>query len=164
MRTARLFILLLSVNRPITTFAHLVKRQEQGFWPDFGFLDGLAVFRGAGDLFENPQDSDTATTQPPPTTDTTSDRQTLPDSPKAAPASPPASDTPSPTEQVYKLKINNNPSPIPEAEPILPAALPLVNEKCDPMNASPQLFNISKLLFQCMTFALVRLIWILIDR
>ena len=156
MKIIRLLILLLSVNRPIITSAQLVQRQEQGVWPDFGLFDGLAILRGIGNFFQSPQDSDSSRMQPRPTTDTTSDRQTSPDSQEVAPASPSSLDAPSPTEPVYKLKIDNDPAIIPEVEQILPAALPSVNEKCDSTNASSQICDCFNLLFQRITFALIR--------
>lgn len=148
MRFARLLILLVSFKKPIVASAQLIPRQEQGFWPDFGFWDGAAFLRGVGNLFVNPQDTDTSTTKPPPDTDTTSDRQTSPDSPEVSPASPPSSDTSSPAEPVYQLNINNDPSPLPDHTPDIPAVLPSLNEECDPIDVSSQIYNLCKLRFQ----------------
>lgn len=167
MRSTRLLILLLLFKHPVITSAQLVERQEQGFWPDFGDLDGLSFLRGDGDLFQTPQGSDSWNTEPPPTTDTTSDKQKPPDSPEAVPAAPPAPDTSSPTEPVYKIEIHNNPSPVPlpGLEPNPPAAPPSVNEDCDPTNVSPQIYNLSKLPFQCRALALIQTnVGVLVDK
>lgn len=145
MRFARLLILLLSFKRPIIASAQLVPRQEQGFWPDFNFWDGAAFLRGVGDLFSNPQDSDTSNTKPPPDTDTTS---TSPDTPEVSPASPPSSDTSSPAEPVYQLNINNDLAPLPDLGPDIPAVLPSLNDQCDSSDVSSQIYNLCKLQFQ----------------
>lgn len=154
MRIIPLLVLLLSSKKPSIVSAQLVERQE--LWPDIGgdlFWDGLSIFRGLGDLFQNPQDSDSSEIAPPQTTDTTSDRQTSPDSPVVSPASPASSDTLSPVEPVYKININNNPSPLPDFGSNLPAVIPSVNEECDPTNVSPQICSFSKLHFRCMILA-----------
>lgn len=139
MRITRLFILLLSFKRPIQSSAQLVERQPQGVWPDWNLgdllWDSVTGFRGIGGLFQDPQNSDSSKTKPSPDADTESDGQSPPDSPNVEPASPPPSTTPSPAEPVYKLGINNDPSPIPDLVPNLPAGLPS-NEGCDLLNVS----------------------------
>lgn len=151
----RLLILLLSFKKPSIASAQLLERQEQGFWPDFDagdlFWGGIELLRGTGQLFQNPQDSDFSKTNPPQPTD-----QTSPNSLEVAPASQPSSDTLSPAEPVYKIEINNDPSPLPALGPDLPAVQPSVNEECDPMNVSPQICNFSKLPFRHMTLALTQ--------
>lgn len=158
MRTTRLFILLLLFKKPIIASAQLVARQERGVWPDWGelFGDGLKLFRGANDMFQNAQDFDTWNTEPQPDTDTTQNRQNPLDSPGVVPASPPSPDASSPTEGAYKIEINNDPSPVPlpGLEPSPPAILPSASEECDTKNVSLQIRHFSKLLFQCMTLAL----------
>ena len=148
----QLLILLLSFKKPSIASAQLVERQEQGFWPDFDAGDliwgGLEFLRGAGDLFQNPQDSDFSKTSPPQPTD-----QTSPDSLEVAPASQPSSDTLSPAEPVYTIEINNDPSPLPAPGLDPPALQPSVNEECDPTNVSPQICNFSKLPFRHMALA-----------
>ncbi|MCJ1423009.1 hypothetical protein MMC29_000890 [Sticta canariensis] len=138
MRTISLLVLLLLSKKPSITSAQLVERQERGFWPDIGdlFWDGLSIFRGVGDLFQDPQDSGSSEPAPPPATDTdtTSDRQISPDSPVVSPVSPPSSDTSSPVEPVYKININNDPSPLPDLGSNLPAGTPSLNEECDLTN------------------------------
>lgn len=139
MRITRLFILVLSFIKPLAASAQLAERQEQGFWPDFGDIgDGLTYLRGLGDLFQEPQSPDSWTTKPPPTTDTTSDKKASPESPELVPDSPPSSDTSSPAGPLYKIKINDNQSPVPlqELEPNPPTAPLSINEECDPLNVS----------------------------
>lgn len=141
MRTTPLLILLLSSICDIIASPQLVERQEQGFWPDWGNIgDGLAFLRGVGNFFLDPQDSDSSSTEPPPNTDDTSDKQTSPDSPQVSPASPSIPDPSLPAEPVYKLQISNDQPQLPALEPIFPAALPPVNQdqECDPTNASLQ--------------------------
>ena len=135
MRFARLLVLLLSLRRPANASAQLVPRRDS-LWPDFDFLDGAAFFRGVGNLFSDPQDSDTSDTIPPP--DTTSDGQSPPISPEASPASPPSSDASSAAEPVYHLEINNDPTPIPDHTLDTPSFLPSLNEECDPTDVSSQ--------------------------
>lgn len=135
MRFARLLVLLLSFRRPAIASAQLVPRGDS-LWPDFDFGDGATFFRGIGNLFSDPQDSDTSNTIPPP--DTTSDKQAPPDSREASPASPPSSDASSAAEPVYHLEINNDPTPIPDHTLDTPAFLPSLNEECDPTDVSSQ--------------------------
>lgn len=147
MRIVRLLLLLVLHKIPSIASAQLVERQERGFWPDIGdlFWNGLTLFRGAGPLFQDPQNLDSSETEPPPATETPSDRQTSPESPVVSPASPPSSDTLSPVEPVYKIKINNDPSPLPGLGPSLPAVIPSVDEECDPTNVSLQICSFYKL-------------------
>lgn len=140
MRITHLLILLLSFRKPIITPAQLVERQPQGTWPDWNlgdlFWDGVSVFRGIGDLFQDPSGSDSSKTKPPPDTD----------SPEAAPTSPPSA-TLSPDEPVYKIKTNNDPSSPPELGADLPLVQPSVNEECDFINVSLPTYNSSNLPF-----------------
>ena len=149
MRTAELLVLLFSFKTPMLASAQLVERQEQGgYWPDVGvgelFWDGVNFLHGVGNFFQDPQDSDSSKTNPPPATDTPSDKKT---SPEVGPASLPSADT-SPAERVYKLKIDNDASPSPPSDPgPNPVVLPSVNEECDPTNVSAQFFISFKLPF-----------------
>lgn len=144
MRNTILFVLLLSFKKPIVASARLVERQEQqGVWPDLGDLV-WPLLRGLGDMF---QGSDDWNAEPPPNTDPTQDKTSPPVSPGVVPAEQPSPDTSSPTEPVYKIKINNMPSPVPlpSLEPNPPALLPPVSEECNPMNVSLQIRNFFKL-------------------
>lgn len=149
MRITELLVLLFSFKTPMLASALLVERQEQGgYWPDLGvgdlFRDGINLLHGVGNFFQDPQDSDSSKANPPPATDTPSDKKT---SPEVAPASPPSADT-SPAERVYKLKIDNDASPSSPSDPgPNPVVLPSVNEECDPTNVSPQICISFKLPF-----------------
>lgn len=151
----RLLILLLSFKKPSIASAQLVERQERGFWPDFNggdlIWDGMTFLRGVGDALQNPQYSDYWQTSPPQPTD-----QNSPNSLEVAPASQPSSDTLSPAEPVYKIEVNNDPSPLPDLGLDLPAVQPSVTDECDPMNVSLQICNFSKLPFGRMTLALTQ--------
>lgn len=95
------------------------------------------MFRGIGGMFQDP-DSGSPKTNPLPDTDTKSDGQASPDSPQAAPASPSDSAISPSTEPVYRININNDPSPIPGLDS-LPDILPSVSGECDLTNVSPQI-------------------------
>lgn len=144
MRISQLLILLFSYQIPFIAFAHLAERRPEGASGDwdpvqlignglgttFTLLGGAG--RAIGNMFLDPQKSDSSTTMPTPDTDTESDQQIWPDSPEAAPASPPSSASSSPAESVYNLNINNNnPSSLPDTGPDLPGSLPKINEECD---------------------------------
>lgn len=144
MRIPQLLILLLSYQIPFIASAHLVERQPEGasgewdpgqlIWNGLGTTFTLLGGAGTaiGNMFLNPQNSDSSTTMPTPDTDTESNQQTRPDSPEAVPASPPSSASLSPAEPVYNLNINkNDPSSLPGTGPDIPGSLPSVSEKCD---------------------------------
>lgn len=156
MRITHPLILLLSFRKSIITSAQLVERQPQGVWPDLNwgnlFWDGVTVFRGIENLFQDPPGSDSKT-KPPPDTDAQPDGKPSPDSPEVAPAEPPSSATSSPAEPVYKLKINNDPSPPPDLGTDLPLVQPSVNEGCDFINVSLRSIMLH---FQCMTLAVTQ--------
>lgn len=168
MKITQLIILVLSCGRPIAAFAQLAERQPQGVWPDWNpgeaVWKGLTILGGIGtgivNFFQDPKDSDSSKTIPPPDTGTESDGQTSPDTPKASPS--PA--TTSPSEPVYNININNDHSTIPDLDTNLPAVLPSLDEQCDPLNVSLQIYEFSKLSFQWMTLRLLRLTWVLIDK
>lgn len=126
MRIALLLLLLLLLKARVITSAHLVERQPQELWNPvntFGatltVLGGVGTYLGnaIGNLFQNPQDSDTSKTIPPP------------DSLRAPPASPLSLATSSPAEPLYKININNDQSP--DIVPPLQGIQPLVNKECD---------------------------------
>lgn len=143
MRTALLLTLLLPFKKPVIASAQLVERQTQELWnpaetigATFTFLGGVGAYVGnaIGNLFQDPKESDTSKTIPPPTpnTDTESDGQSSSDSLKASPPSPPAPAA-LPDEPVYKINIQNDQSKAPDTDtvPNLSGAPPSVNEECD---------------------------------
>ncbi|MCJ1462530.1 hypothetical protein MMC07_001132 [Pseudocyphellaria aurata] len=152
MRNFHLLIVLLSFENPIIASARVVKRQPQGggFWPDWnlwdlgegvinGIEDGVTTLRGFINPSPNQQgsESDSSKTNPPPNpdADTQPEKKASPDdSPVVTPASPPSPAIPAPAEPVYKIEINNNPSPL--ASPVMnpPAILPSVDQECDLIN------------------------------
>lgn len=160
MKITQLLVLLLSFGRPIIAYVQLVERQPQGVWPDWNlgeaFWKSLTILGGAGagivNLFQDPQDSDSAKTIPPPDTGTESDRQTVPDTPTAAPSSA----TSSPSEPVYKININNDQSTTPDPDTKLPAVLPSLDEKCGLLDVSLQIYKFFELSFQWMTLTITQ--------
>ncbi|MCJ1466267.1 hypothetical protein MMC07_004886 [Pseudocyphellaria aurata] len=144
MRIDYVLFLLLSFKKPIIASAHLVERQPQNLWPDWslwdlgtgvveGVTDTLTYLRGILGPSQGQQQLEPPKTTPSPDADHNSDRQ-APPAPNVVPASPLSPDTSELPDPVYKIEINNNPSPLPDPGPnrILPAVVPSVNEECDP--------------------------------
>lgn len=97
------------------------------FWDGFTFLDGV------GKSWQDSQDSGSSDTNPRP-----DNRQPSTDSPEAAPASPPSSNTFSPAGPVYKLDAKHDQSSSQDDganSVVLPS---VINEECDLMNVSFQ--------------------------
>lgn len=126
MRITLLPLLLLFLKVPVIAFVHLVERQPQELWDPvttFGatltLLGGVGTYlvNGVGNLFQNPQESDTSKTIPPP------------DSLTVSPA--PASATSSSAEPVYKINIQNDQSKAPNTDTVPNLSVDSPNEECD---------------------------------